>query len=157
MHPVDGPEMRFTERLLRAFAMMDFLAYLAKSELSYTFLAMVRSPTSTHWCQLTNIYLPSPHSSVFTCPSRRAPTVQPSSGNFLLPDNRPIGPNPPWGPRRKLAWIHLRSGLTKTRVRSSYHLAPPSQGSKERVCDRVKRLPHGVLRVSERMVHKFFR
>ena len=49
--------MRFTERLLRAFAMMDFLAYLAKSELSYTFLAIVRSPTSTHWCQLTNIYL----------------------------------------------------------------------------------------------------
>jgi len=37
--------MKFTERLFRSFVAMNFFAYLAKSNLEYTFLEMVRSPS----------------------------------------------------------------------------------------------------------------
>jgi len=156
MRPVNGLEMGFTELLFRAFGTMNFVAYLAKSNLSYTFLAMVRSPISTSSHQLTNIYLPWSHSSTFMCSARRTLTVQSSGGNFLLPDNRPVRSNPPRGPRRNLARIRSHSSLAKARVQSSCRLTPPSQGPEGRVCDRIERFPHGILRVSEGWVHKFF-
>jgi len=60
MGSVNGFKMRFTERLFRAFAAMSFLAYLAKSNLSCTFLKMVRSAASTPWYSVaTHQYLPS--------------------------------------------------------------------------------------------------
>jgi len=45
--------MKFTKGIFRALATMNFLAFLAKSNLSYTFSAMVCSPSSVRPLDLT--------------------------------------------------------------------------------------------------------
>ena len=57
-HPACGPEMQFTERLSRTFSVLNFFTALAKSNLTYVFLALVRSSVHHPAHQGIN-YLPS--------------------------------------------------------------------------------------------------
>ena len=155
--------MKFTERHFRIFATVNWLAYLAKSNLVYTSLGMVRSsvpqyPPQHHHHSISSS-TPTFHLHIHPCSRTNLikPTDQPSSGDILLPDHRPVRSRRPHGQRWNFGLVHSCPVLATACVGWSCRLVPPSQGYAGRVLDQLERLPHGGHRVSKAEVQKPFR
>jgi hypothetical protein len=120
---------------------MNFFAFLAKSNLKYAFVAMVRpSVPSLQHCAIN---LRSP---ISTYSPRRIDW--PSSRNLLLPNHRPTGSDPPRSRRREMERVLSRPSVANAGVRSSRCVAYSSQNSARCVHGGVGRPRHRGLQVS---------
>jgi len=132
--------MKLAECLSSTFVALNFFSFLAKSDLAYTFLAMVRSPippTPPIAVHPIVTYAPSPYSLTFAYLPRNFFTDRPSSRDFLLPHHRPSRPNPPRGSRRNLAHIFPYPSLAGRHYRPSCRVVHASQSPTGCACERV--------------------